>query len=300
MKWFNRMIVAVLPIFPKSFIWLFSCRYVAGITLKDALSKVETLNREGCRATIDVLGEDIETLEEADRSREESIQVLEAIHSHRLDAGLSVKLTSLGLRIDRDRCFENMRCILQRAKALNVFVRIDMEDATTTDSTLEIYRSLRREFSNAGAVIQSCLKRSETDVHELMKDGIANLRICKGIYNESPEIAFKKRETVRRQYMMLTEMLLRDRCFVGIATHDKKLIDRSLSLIESLQCRKSDYEFQMLLGVTEKMRGVLIDSGHALRVYVPFGRHWYAYSMRRLRENPGMAGHILKNLFIRG
>ncbi len=300
MKWFNKIIVGIMPIFPKSFIWLFSRRYIAGKTLADAVRKTQELNSMGCCATIDVLGEEIMSLEEATQSKEESIQVLETIHENGLDANLSIKLTSLGLRIDKERCLKNVREIVQKAKDLKNFIRIDMEDSTCTDDTLDIYRRLCKDFSNVGAVIQAYMKRSRKDVQQLIDEGIAHLRICKGIYDEPKEIAFKDKEEVRNSFMELVKMMLEKGSFIGIATHDKVLVERSDEVIASSKADSSKYEFQMLLGVTEKLRGDIVDRGNRMRVYVPYGEQWYGYCMRRLKENPQVAGHIIKNLFVRG
>ena len=175
-----------------------------------------------------------------------------------------------------------------------------MEDATTTDDTLEIYYRLRKKYNNAGTVIQSYLMRSEADVQGLIDKKVAHLRMCKGIYIESPAIAFKNKQKVRDSFMDLTTMMLKSKSYIGLATHDKQLVERSLKAIQETKADLKDYEFQMLLGVTEKMRANLISQGYKLRVYVPYGKQWYGYSMRRLKENPNMVGHILKNLFIRG
>ena len=300
MKWFNKIIVGIMPIFPKSFIWLFSRRYIAGKTLADAVRKTQELNGMGCFATIDVLGEEIMTLEEATQSKEECIRVLETIHENGLDANLSLKLTSLGLRIDKEQCIKNVREIIQKAKELKNFVRIDMEDSTCTDDTLDIYRRLRKDFSNVGAVIQAYMKRSRKDVQQLIDEGIAHLRICKGIYDEPKEIAFKDKEEIRSSFVDLVKMMLDSGSFIGIATHDKVLVERSNGVIDSGSASRSKYEFQMLLGVTEKLRGDIVDSGNRMRVYVPYGEQWYGYCMRRLKENPQVAGHIIKNIFVRG
>ena len=300
MKWFNKIIVGIMPIFPKSFIWLFSRRYIAGKTLADAVRKTRELNSMGCCATIDVLGEEIMTLEEATQSKEECIRVLETIQENGLDANLSLKLTSLGLRIDKEQCLKNVKEIVQRAKKLKNFVRIDMEDSTCTDDTLDIYRRLRKDFSNVGTVIQAYLKRSRQDVQQLIDEGIAHLRICKGIYDELKEIAFKDKEEIRNSYMELVKIMLDSGSFIGNATHDKVLVERSYEVIDSGKFSKSKYEFQMLLGVTEKLRKDIVDRGNQMRVYVPYGEQWYGYCMRRLKENPQVAGHIIKNIFVRG
>jgi len=299
LKWFNKFIVWILPIFPKSFIWLFSRRYVAGKSLSDAISKTKDLNAIGCCATIDVLGEDIATLDEAAISRNESLRVLDAIHEHKLNANLSVKLTSLGLNIDKEVCYQNVLQIVKKARDLKNFVRIDMEDSTCTDATLEIYQRIREKYKNVGTVIQAYLKRSHDDVVSLINNKTAHLRLCKGIYNESPEIAIKNKEKIRESFIELITMILQSKSYVGIATHDKVIIDRSIEKLKFQNVNTADYEFQMLLGVSEKLRGELIILGHRLRVYIPYGEHWYGYSTRRLKENPQIAGHIIKNLFLR-
>ena len=266
----------------------------------DGSKKAKELNSLGCCATMDVLGEDISSLEEATSAKEECLRVLDAIEAGKLDANLSLKLSQIGLRIDKEHCYQNVREVIDKAKRVHNFVRIDMEDSTCTEDTLDIYRRLRKEYKNVGAVIQAYLKRSREDVKRLIDVGIAHLRICKGIYDESPEIAFKDREEIRESYMELVRMILESGSYVGIATHDKVLVDRSLEILKSMNVPKSRYEFQMLLGVTEKLRNELVSQGHRLRVYVPYGEQWYGYSVRRLKENPKIAGHIIKNIFVRG
>jgi proline dehydrogenase len=299
MAWFNRLIVWVMPVFPKPFVWIFARRYVAGRTLQDAVRQTRKLNAAGCTATIDVLGEDNRSLQEAETAKAEALTVLETIRKEGLRANLSVKLSQLGLRLDPGACRRNVGELVTRANALGNFVRIDMEDSTVTDATLDLYRSVRRERANAGAVIQACLRRSEADVRALIADGIAHVRLCKGIYDESPEIAFKGKEEVREQYRKLAGILFDAGAFVGLATHDRALVDWCVATVRERNIPNDRFEFQMLYGVAEKMRARLVSQGFALRVYVPFGELWYAYSMRRMRENPAVAGHIVKSLFIR-
>ncbi|MBN2415579.1 proline dehydrogenase family protein [bacterium] len=299
MGFFNRIIVKLLPLFPASFIWVFSRRYIAGRTLEDGVEKTRELNRMGIRTTMDVLGEEIATLEEAEAEKRECLRVLEVQHRERLDATLSLKLTSLGLRLDRETCFANVREIVARAAETGNFVRIDMEDSSCTDDTLAIYRRLRKEYANVGTVIQACLKRTREDVRRLIDEGIADLRICKGIYIESADIAFKDREEVRESFMDVARMMLASGSYAAIATHDRQLVDRTFALLGEIVPGRDRYEFQMLLGVTEKMRSDIVSRGEYMRVYVPFGEQWYAYSMRRLQENPAVAGHIIRNLFFR-
>ena len=300
MKWFNRIIVKIVPLFPQSFTWLFSRRYVAGTTLESGVQKTHELTSRGVCATMDVLGEDILDLLEATAATEESLRVLEVQKTENLDANLSIKLSSLGLRIDMEACFQNARRIVAKAKELGNFVRIDMEDSSTTDDTLAIYRRLLKEFDNCGVVIQAYLRRSETDVKQLIDEGIANLRVCKGIYIEPEAIAFQKKDEIRGSFARLIRMMLASESYIGIATHDRPVIDNALALIQELKADNRKFEFQMLLGVTESIRDELVRKGFRMRVYVPFGEQWHAYSMRRLKENPQVAGHIVKNLFIRG
>ena len=300
MNGFNRLIVSIMPIFPKRFIWIFSKRYIAGKTLEDAIAQSKSLNALGCRVTMDVLGEDITSLEEAEEEKQECLRVLQAIHDNQIDGSLSVKLTSVGLQLDEEVCYNHVREILQKAKELDNFVRIDMEDATTTDETLALYKRLRKDFDHVGTVVQAYLKRTPDDVRNLIDAGVSNLRLCKGIYDESPEIAYKDREKIRDQFTEIIDMNLNSGSYSGIATHDKAVVSRSLILLDKLNVPKEKYEFQMLLGVTEKLRQQLVKDGHGMRVYVPYGEHWYGYCMRRMKENPMLAWHVIKNLFIRG
>lgn len=299
MNLFNRVVVGVLPIFPHSLIWLFAKRYTAGVDLSDAVEKVKCLNAERFRATMDTLGENITKIEEADAAREASLSVLDVIKSQGLDANLSVKLTQLGLKLDPARCEQNIRRILKEAQSRGLFVRIDMEDSSCTQETLNLYRTLRKDHTNAGVVIQAYLKRSPDDVQALVKDGLAHVRLCKGIYIEPADIALKRKDEIREQYMALAENLLESGSFIGIATHDIRLIKRSVEMIRRRNIGKERYEFQMLLGVKENIRRRLVAEGHPVRVYVPYGKDWYPYSMRRLKENPAVAGHIIKNLLWR-
>ena len=299
MQWFNRLLVKVLPFFPKSLIWIFSKRYIAGTTLENAIKESKSLNQNDILVTIDVLGEEISSLEEASAATAECEATLLAIDQSQLEGSLSVKLTQLGLRLDQEKCYQHVRGIVEKAASLNRFVRIDMEDATCTDDTLNIYRRLRQDFDNVGTVVQAYLKRTPADVQSLIDDGIANLRLCKGIYDESPDIAIKDKEGIREQFYQIIGMVLDAKGFAGIATHDPPVVEWSLKYLKEHPVSKENYEFQMLLGVAEHLRRDLVKQGHNMRVYVPYGIQWHGYCMRRLKENPRMAGHIIKNLFIR-
>jgi proline dehydrogenase len=274
----------------------FASRYIAGETLGDAIRTVRQLNSEGVCATLDVLGEDVTKQEEAVQSRVQSIDVLQTIVREKLDSNLSIKLTSLGLKLDTKFCTNNVAEILKVAGKKRIFVRFDMEDSTCTTDTIGIFRTLHKRYPQTGIVVQAYLRRTEADVRELLKTR-TNFRLCKGIYKEKPEIAFQSREEVQQNYLRLLEMMLRKKSYVGVATHDSVLIDGAERLIRSLKLRKDGYEFQMLLGVRPELRRRLVSSGHRVRLYVPFGAHWYGYSTRRFKENPEVAGYVFRALF---
>lgn len=295
----NKLVVAALPIIPKSIVGQVAKRYIAGTTLPDAVRVVKELNAKRMVATMDLLGEYINEAKEATQVRDNIVSILQAINNNQLGSNVSIKPTQLGLKIDQELCYQNIRSLVEEAKKLGNFVRIDMEDATTTDGTLEIYRRLRKEgYSNVGVVIQAYLHRSESDVRALIKEG-ANLRLCKGIYNESPAIAYKDRRQIQENYLKLLQIIFEGGSYVGIATHDDYLIVEAYKLVQKYGLKKDQYEFQMLLGVRETLRDQIVRDGYRLRVYVPYGEQWYAYSTRRLKENPYMAWYITKALFVR-
>ncbi len=289
----NRLIANALPAVPRPIIGRFSKRYIAGSTLDDAVRVVRELNRTGVMATVDVLGEHLTRIEEADAALRSYLDLLARIAAEKLDSNISVKLTALGLKLDPAICRKHMRTLCTAAREQGNFVRIDMEDSSCTAPTLALYGELRREFENVGPVIQAYLRRSRDDVMALAAER-ANVRLCKGIYVEPRAIAYRDREIVRQNYVELLAILLRNGSYVGIATHDEILVWHALRLIDELGLPREKYEFQMLLGVDEELRRILVAAGHRLRVYVPFGAHWYAYSMRRLKENPDIVGHVLR------
>jgi proline dehydrogenase len=296
----HRLLIAPLPHVPQSMIWQLSQRYIAGTDLASAYQSVTALNELGCKTTIDVLGEDSTTVQEVETARDLYLAALAGINKRELDCNASIKLSDMGLRFDVDLCSEVMQTIVATADQYGNFIRIDMEDSSVTSTTLDIYRQLRERFDNVGTVIQSCLHRSADDIRSLLDAGIAHLRLCKGIYVEPQEIAYTDADDIRNSYMELLQQLFEGGATkVGIATHDPLLVEFAEKLIAQLNIDKSRYEFQMLLGVAGTMRSRLVSAGHPLRVYVPFGDRWHAYSMRRLRENPGIAMHIIRNLFTR-
>ena len=297
MGWMNKLISLTLPFVPKPIVGVFSRPYIAGEHMSDAVRVVRELMAEGACATIDVLGEEVKDKEKARNALANYMRVLDVIQEEKLDANISIKLTQLGLKIDKEFCFENIRTLVEAAKNHGNFVRIDMEDSSCTTDTLEIYRRLREEFDNVGTVLQAYLRRTIQDINDLLPLK-PNLRLCKGIYVEPREIAYKDKVIINKNYAYALEKLLTGGAsYVGIATHDEKLVWEALRIIDQFHIDKSRFEFQMLLGVDPQLRRIIINSGYKLRVYVPFGTEWFAYSTRRLKENPNIVGYILHNLW---
>ena len=287
------LIVKGLPLVPKPIIRRVASRYVAGETLDDALRVVEKLSEEGATATLDLLGEEVSERSRAAAAADEYERMIETIAARRLPSNVSIKLSSLGLKIDPVFCRENVERIVATAARHGNFVRIDMEDHTTTEATLAIYREVFARHDNLGVVFQAYMRRTLADIAGLPPAG-ANVRLCKGIYIESRTIAWKGHETVRLNFLSALEKLLERGAYVGIATHDEYLACGAVALLDRLAVPRERYEFQMLLGVDPELRGILLAGGHRLRVYVPYGRDWYPYSTRRLRENPEVATNVLK------
>jgi proline dehydrogenase len=293
----NQLILSAIQVLPRPLVKRFAMRYIAGEGLDDAVRVVKDIHSKQMMATMDVLGENVSTREESLAAVRECEEVLHSIHKHHLDANLSIKLTQFGLKIDGKFCHSNVKRLLGIASGYNNFVRIDMEDSSTTSETLELYGKLRSEgFENVGTVIQANMRRSEEDVRRLVSMK-ANIRLCKGAYVEPEAIALKGKEQIRLNYLKLLKILFEGECYVGIATHDDFLIDKAYQTIQEMNLQKSDYEFQMLHGVRMKLRDKIVSDGHRLRVYVPFGRSWYAYSIRRFKENPQMAWNVLQAIF---
>jgi proline dehydrogenase len=302
---FNRFIAAILPYFPKKFIWIFSRSYISGETLDDAMRVSKDLNSKNMKVTLDVLGEFIKTLDEAEANRNEYLNLIDISYKNHIDGNFSIKPTSFGLLIDKEKCYQYTKEIVAKAATYNGFIRIDMEDSPCTDDEIALFRRLKAEFpSNVGLVIQAYLRRTLRDL-ELMLDLNSpeiplSYRLCKGIYVEPEAIAFKKYEEINTHYLEDLEFIFRNKIYVGIATHDKPLIEGAYNLIKKYNVPKNMYEFQMLYGVTPRLRESIVNEGHTMRVYVPFGKQWFGYSTRRLKENPKMASHIIKAVFYKG
>lgn len=295
MSIFNKLIVQLVQLMPKSVVGFFSKKYIAGESLEHAINTVQDLNAKGIYATMDVLGESVTNKEEAIASKDACLEVLNAIKKHNLLSNLSIKPTQMGLAIDEDFAYEQVLELVKKAQEINNFVRIDMEDSPYTDATINLYKRIYENYKNVGVVVQSYLKRTYDDVVILNKLG-TNYRLCKGIYVEPYSIAYKDKQAVRDNFMKSLAEMFKNGNYVGIATHDKYLIDESYKLIREMNIPKEKFEFQMLLGVREDLRDKINNDGYKIRVYVPFGNDWYAYSIRRLKENPSMAGHIVKSI----
>jgi proline dehydrogenase len=293
----NRLILSLIQSLPKPVVKRFALRYIAGEELDDAVRVIGAINSKKLMGTMDVLGENVTTREESLAAVRECEAVLHSINKNHLDSNLSIKLTQFGLKIDEEFCYSNVKRLLDIAYGYNHFVRIDMEDSSTTDATLKLYQRLRAHgFEKVGVVLQANMRRSEEDVQRLipMKP---NIRLCKGAYLEPEAIALRDGGEIRLNFMKLFKMILEGKCYVGIATHDDFLISSAYQSIQEMNLHQSDYEFQMLYGVRSKLRDKIVADGHRLRIYVPFGRYWYAYSMRRFKENPQMVRYVLRALF---
>jgi proline dehydrogenase len=302
---FNKLISHLLPFMPRKLVWIFSCRYIAGETLDDAVRVARDLNNEGIMVTMDLLGEFITRLEEATAYKETYFQIIDRVESGKIRGNYSLKPTMFGLLIDEEACYRNIREIVSKAASYGNFVRVDMEDSQCTDREIRLFRRLKKEFPrNVGLVFQSYLKRTLKDLEDLndlhSPENPLNFRLCKGIYVEPEAIAYKGHNEINRHFLDDLEFIFREGYYPGIATHDKFLVEGSYALIGKYGVPKEKYEFQMLYGVTPELRRSILEKGHRMRVYVPFGKDWFGYSTRRLKENPKMASHIIKALFIRG
>lgn len=296
MKAINSAIVKFVELLPKPIVKIFAQRYIAGDYLEDAVRVTKELNSKGIYTTIDVLGEAIQNKSEALQAKKECLEVLEAIKNNNLMANLSIKPTQLGLVVDKEFGYQQIAEIVEKAGEYNNFVRLDMEDSSLTDATFALLRCLREKYNNVGVVVQAYLKRTMSDVLSLNQIG-TNYRLCKGIYIEPEEIAYKDKQKIRDNYLAILKKIFEDGSYVGIATHDEYLVEGAYKLIKEMNIPKNKYEFQMLYGVRESLRDKINADGNKIRIYVPFGQQWYKYSIRRLKENPNMAWDITKSIF---
>lgn len=301
----NKLIANILPHMPKKLVWVFSKRYIAGESIDEGLLASKLLNEKKIEVTVDLLGEFIKSLDEAKENRNQYFDIIQRFTSEKIIGNFSLKPTMFGLLINKEVCFDYIREIVALAAEKNSFVRIDMEDSACVDMEIEIYNKLRAEFpKNVGLVLQAYMRRTMSDLerfHVINAGGYPlNFRLCKGIYVEPEKIAFKDYQVVRENFLNDLDYMFRNKMYAAIATHDKYLVEHSFRMIEKYKVSKNMYEFQMLYGVTPELRQTIIDKGHKMRVYVPFGKQWFNYSTRRLKENPKMATDIIKALFVRG
>jgi proline dehydrogenase len=301
----NKLIVGILQYLPKDFIRIFSARYIAGDELKDAVKVTKKLNNQHIKATMDLLGEFLTRAEKIEYYKQEYIRLFEESVKTNLDNSFSVKPTMFGLLIDQDMCYNNLRELASKASSYGRFIRIDMEDSQCTDMEIDLYKRLLNEFPNhVGLVLQAYLKRTLSDLKDLIAfdngRGLINIRICKGIYNESAQIAYKNKEEINQHYLEDLHFMFANNIYPAIATHDKKLIMGTYDLINQMGISPDRFEFQMLYGVTPDLRKSIVNKGYTMRVYVPYGKEWLNYSIRRLKENPRMITHMIKALLLRG
>ncbi len=302
---FNKFIASILPYFPRKFVWLFSHSYISGETIEDAMRVSKDFNSKNILVTLDVLGEFIKNLDEAEANKQEYLNLIDVSYKNGINGNFSVKPTFFGLLIDKEVCYRHLREIVAKAASYKGFIRIDMEDSACTTLEIELFRRLKTEFpANVGLVVQAYLKRTLDDLK-----GMADLnseanplsfRLCKGIYVEPEAISYKKYEEINKHYQEDLEFLLKNKIHVGIATHDKPLVEGAYKLLRQYNVPKHLYEFQMLYGVTPNLRDSIVNEGHAMRVYVPFGQKWFGYCIRRIKENPKMASQIMKAIFYKG
>jgi proline dehydrogenase len=300
----QKTIAFILPYIPKQLVWKFSKKYIAGITIEDAIKTSLKLNDEKCLVTTDLLGEFITTTHQAEENKNTYLSIIERFTQENIKGNFSIKPTSFGLLLDEECCYGHICEIVEKAAVTGNFIRLDMEDSKCVDREIDLYRRLKSEFpTNVGLVLQAFLKRTYNDIEQLMDIHTAqsplNIRLCKGIYVEPDKIAYTKHIEIRQHYISNLELMFQYGIYAGIATHDKYIIEEAFNLIEKLDIPKDKYEFQMLLGVKPELRHVILSKGHQLRVYVPFGQEWFGYCTRRLKENPGMIKHILKSIFIK-
>lgn len=271
-------------------------RFIAGEKIKDAIGAIQELNRAGITATFDHLGESTHSRAEAEADVDEYLRVLALIQETGVQSNISVKLTQLGLDIDEQFCLENVRRLVEDAHRRGNFVRLDMEDSSKTDATLRIFTTLYREFGNVGIVLQAYLYRTEKDLEEVLSLG-ARVRLCKGAYRESQEVAFQAKSDVDANFVKLMQRMLSSGIYHGIATHDDRMIAATRDFAARQKIAQDRYEFQMLYGIRRDLQQQLAREGYRMRVYVPYGQFWYPYFMRRLAERPANVWFVFKNLF---
>jgi len=293
----NNILASSVSVMPKWFIKLFSKSYIAGHRPKEVIDIVKNLNSQGFSATIDILGEHINSQAKTNSVTNEYIQIYNDIAKNSVDSNISVKPTHIGLDISMDLALENFKILINKASESSNFLRIDMENSKNTDSTFKIYNDLFKIYPKVGVVLQAYLKRSIADIEKLAGPGF-NARICKGIYKENKNIAYQDPEDISKNFLAMAKAMLAKNSYACYATHDLQLIDDLVLLTKEMDADPSKFEFQVLYGVPMKGKlKKLLKSGYKVRVYVPYGPDWYDYSIRRIKENPNIVGYVIKNLF---
>jgi proline dehydrogenase len=299
MGFINNSIVYGMHLIPKPIVYLFAKRYIAGTNLDDSIEVIKRLNKRNVLATLDVLGESVKDEKKTRVALEEYKKVLDAIDKEGLNSNISIKPTHFGLSISYELCYENVRELVEYANRLGNFVRIDIEDSPQIDGTFRLYKDLRRDFGNVGVAIQAYIRRTISDL-KMLEEYRANVRICKGLtYPEPRTVAYQTKRVVDSIFPYLVERLMNAGCYVAVATHDELMVANTLIIIDKLGIPPDKFEFQMLLGVDSVLRDTIVNTGYKMRIYVPFGKEWYAYSMRRFRKNSKMVGYIFSSLFTR-
>lgn len=297
MSLLNNIIIKTIPLLPKLMVKIIADKYVAGNKIKDAINKTKLLNNQDLHVTIDLLGEHVKDLNEVESVTKTYLKLLEEINLSSLKSNISVKPTHIGLDINLDTFYKNALKLVESARDKNNFIRFDMENSSTTDSTIDVFKKIHKDYKNVGTVFQAYLKRTYTDIEKLSKNQI-NFRLCKGIYNEDAGIAYKSYDEINSNYLKIAEMAFKNGCYIGLATHDLHLTQNLYDLIEKHNVPKENFEFQILYGVP--MKGWIqrhLKNKFKVRVYLPYGPQWYEYSIRRLRENPNIARYVAKSIF---
>lgn len=273
-------------------------RFIAGENIEEAIAAIRELNAEGCSASFDHLNESVANAAEADGEVCEYLEILDRIAATGIDSNISIKLTQFGLELDQELAYENARKVVVEAARRGIFVRVDMEASSVTQKTLDIFKRLRAEFglNDVGIVLQSYLRRTYADAEEMLKTP-ARIRICKGAYNEPPDVAFPEKKDTDDNYIKVMQLLLASGTYHGIATHDPKMIQATIDFATQQGIGKEAFEFQMLYGIRRDLQRQLAKDGYNMRVYVPYGKHWYPYFMRRLAERPANIWFVMKNMF---
>jgi len=300
----NKLIAKMLPLFPERIVWIFSKKYISGQTINDALTESRKLNQNKIKVSVDLLGEYIKNLSDADHYKEQYIDLIKRFTAEKIDGHFSVKPSMFGLLLDKEACYRNIYDIVKVADECNSFIRIDMEDSECTSDEIAIFRRLKSDFpARVGLVVQAYMRRTSDDIKNLLDlnlpEAPLSFRLCKGIYIEKEAIAYQGYQEIRDHYIDDLRFMLQKGIYVGIATHDQYLIEKAYEIIEELNVPKDKYEFQMLFGVAPNLRQSIVDRGHRMRVYVPYGKQWFGYSTRRLKENPNMVWHILKAMVVK-